>query len=211
MNLNKLKNEKLLIFTRNIVLVAGVSGLYVNTLFAAENTDVAENSLMEGALMGLVGVVAVVGVIGLGRKFLLKRRAKQSSELFHSSKPFSLLLITTSNKLKGNIDPQSIDGGEYNKSIEIDVLKGLINSSRYFLIENDNDDMLEEAVTNVEIPDFDKENNFILKITGEGASNIRQHKTKSWLRENITSETCRIEKVYRLLDASIAEKFVPTI
>lgn len=88
----------------------------------------------------------------------------------------------------------------------------LINDSRYFLLEKEGSNMLVKASTVKEkSPDFDKENLFILKITGKSTTDINKYPTKSWLRDNIISETCQIEAVLRLLDASIAENFVPTI
>jgi hypothetical protein len=50
-----------------------------------------------------------------------------------------------------------------------------------------------------------------LKITGQGEHDIAMRKTKLGLRDSITSESCKIEKVFHLLDARIAEKFIPTI
>ena len=136
-----------------------------------------------------------------------KIKIQSSREKKHE--PFLLLLIITSDKLKEYFDPSKINNNEYN--IKLDEVKNLINDSRYFLIEDAGSDTLKKANTNVEIPDFSKENNFILKITGQGTPDIGKYPTKSWLRDNITSEICKIEKVLRLLDASIAKKFVPTL
>ena len=127
-----------------------------------------------------------------------------------SPKHFSLLLITTSEKIRDKVEIDNIADGDCNKPISLETVKNLINTSRYFLIENA-DTILKEAKTSTTLPDFNKDNLFILKITGQGKYDIGKYNTKLWLRDSITSETCQIEKVFHLLDASIAEKFVPTI
>lgn len=137
---------------------------------------------------------------------LIKPDKKQEKSL----KYLSLLLITTSEKIRDKIEVDNIKNGECNKSVSLETVKNLINTSRYFLIEN-TDTILEEAKTSTTLPDLDKDNLFILKITGQGRYDIGKYNTKLWLRDSITSETCQIEKVLHLLDASIAEKFVPTI
>lgn len=115
---------------------------------------------------------------------------------------FSLLLIIKSTKIKGKAG---------NKTINIDDVKTLINDSRYFLVEKQGENTLKEAKTSAELPDLNKDRLFILKITGQATPDISKYPTKSWLRDNITSETCQLEAVLHLLDGSIAERFVPTI
>lgn len=124
---------------------------------------------------------------------------------------FSLLLITTSEKLKGKIEVSKAINGEYNQLVQLETIKNLINTSRYFLIENSSNNTLQEAKTSDILPNLEKDNLFILKITGQGKHNIATCKTKLALRDSITSESCNIEKVLHLLDARIAEKFTPTI
>lgn len=124
---------------------------------------------------------------------------------------FSLLLITTSEKLKGKTEASKAINGEYNQAVQLETVKNLINTSRYFLIENTSHNTLQEAKTSDVLPDLEKDNLFILKITGQGKHNIATCKTKLALRDSITSESCKIEKVLHLLDARIAERFVPTI
>ncbi len=124
---------------------------------------------------------------------------------------FSLLLITTSEKIRNRINGTNVIDGEYNQSVELEVAKNLINTSRYFLIDNAENSTLQEAKTSDTLPDLEKDNLFILKITGQGKHNIATCKTKLALRDSITSESCKIEKVLHLLDARIAEKFIPTI
>lgn len=133
----------------------------------------------------------------------VNRRSKDKKDKV--PKEFILLIITTSEKIRDNII-----NGEFNKPISLETVKNLINTSRYFLIENA-DTILEEAKTSTTLPDLDKDNLFILKVIGQGRYDIGKYNTKLWLRDSITSETCQIEKVLHLLDASIAEKFVPTI
>lgn len=124
---------------------------------------------------------------------------------------FSLLLITTSEKLRGKIEVSKIINGEYNQPVQLEIVKHLINTSRYFLIEDTDNNILSVAKTSDNLPDLEKDSLFILKITGQGKHNIAACKTKLALRDSITSESCKIEKVLHLLDARIAEKFIPTI
>ncbi len=134
---------------------------------------------------------------------------KQKEEIL--DKNFSLLLITTSEKLRGKIEISKVINGEGNRSVEREIVKNLINTSRYFLVENTNNSLLNEAKTSTTLPDLEKDSLFILKITGKGKHDIATCKTKLGLRDSIISETCNIEKVLHLLDARIADKFVPTI
>ncbi|MDX9989705.1 hypothetical protein [Thiothrix unzii] len=124
---------------------------------------------------------------------------------------FTLILITTSNKIEGNIHFK--EDGSYESDVSLDNVKNLINESRYFLLENENMNIIAEAEAQVrpEKPDFTLDNNFIIKITGQGTIDIGNYPTKSWLRDNITSDNCQVEKVLRLLDGNIFEKFVLTI
>jgi hypothetical protein len=139
-------------------------------------------------------------------KFFSKEQEQQAV-----ATDFSLLLITTSEKLKGKIEVSKAINGEYNNTIQLEIVKNLINTSRYFLIENTSNNTLQEAKTSDVLPDIEKDNLFILKITGQGKHNIAACKTKLALRDSITSESCKVEKVLHLLDARIAEKFIPTI
>lgn len=124
---------------------------------------------------------------------------------------FSLLLITTSEKLRGKIEVSKVLNGEYNQPVQLEIVKNLINTSRYFLIKDTENNILSVATTSDNLPDLEKDNLFILKITGQGKHNIATCETKLGLRDSITSETCKIEKVLHLLDASIAKEFIPTI
>lgn len=123
---------------------------------------------------------------------------------------FSLLLITTSEKLEGKIDLDNVNNGERNIIIQQDETKTLINDSRYFLLNADIGDILTEA-TSTELPSIEKKSLFIVKIKGEGTPEISKYQNKSWLQENITSKNCEIKTVLHLLDVSIAEKFCSTI
>lgn len=161
------------------------------------NFDVilAKNPMMIEASIIMSGtIIIIVAII-----YILSRTICNSAPL----KSFSLLLIINSKKLKNIIE---------RKTIQLNELRILINDSRYFLLEKEDSNMLVKASTvKEESPDFNKENLFILKITGRSTAEINKYPTKSWLRDNIISETCQIEAVLRLLDASIAENFVPTI
>lgn len=144
--------------------------------------------------------------------------SKKGTELFSKEKQtkdmdedFSLLLITTAEKIRGSIDVSAGLNGEYNQEVSLETVKKLINTSRYFLIENAEDNILSIAKTSDNLPDLEKDNFFILKITGKGKHNIATCKTKLGLRDSITSEPCKIEKVLHLLNAGIAEKFIATI
>lgn len=158
-----------------------------------------------GVLLGTLITLTIINskFPHLREKILNKPTKKKES----SSKYFSLLLITTSNKLKTN----NIKDKNYNKTVQSETIKSLINESRYFLIENEDIDTLKDAKTSVELPDIDEDNLFILKIKGQGNADIGKYQTKSWMRDSITSKTCQIENVLHLLDASIAEKFVRTV
>lgn len=134
---------------------------------------------------------------------------KQKEEIL--DKNFSLLLITTSEKLRGKIAIDNITDGECNQSAGLETVRNLINTSRYFLVDNTGNGTLQKVKTSTTLPDLEKDNLFILKITGKGKHDIATCKTKLGLRDSITSETCNIEKVLHLLDARIADKFVPTI
>lgn len=124
---------------------------------------------------------------------------------------FSLLLIIASDKLKEKVEISKITEGDYNQYIQMETIKSLINTSRYFHIEDDNNSLLSKAKVSDELPDLEKDNLFILKITGQGEHDIAMRKTKLGLRDSITSGSCKIEKVFHLLDTRIAEKFIPTI
>lgn len=121
------------------------------------------------------------------------------------------MLITTSEKIRDKIEVGKAINGEYNQSVQTEIVKNLIKTSRYFLIEDANNNILSTAKTSDNLPDIAKDNLFILKITGKGKYNISTQKTKLGLRDSITSENCNIEKVLHLLDARITEKFIQTI
>lgn len=154
-----------------------------------------------GSVAGVIGGIAI-GAIASNKAVeqIITEKLTSSANKTTSQKEFSLLLIVSSDKLK-EIPP---------KEINLDNLKSIINSSSYFLLENDPSDILERAKTSTELPDLDKSSNFLLKITGTGTSDIGKYETKSWLRDNITSTSFPVE-VFHLLDASIADKFVRTV
>ena len=171
-------------------------------------------SLTCGNLALLATGLIIISSLAL---FLLVKRQKVKQPIASKEKNpqrednFSLLLITTSPKLRGKIDIDNVTNGEYNQSVGLEIVKNLINTSRYFLIDNTGNGTLQEAKTSTALPDLEKDNLFILKITGKGQHDIATCKTKLGLRDSITSETCKIEKVLYLLDARVAEKFIPTI
>lgn len=122
---------------------------------------------------------------------------------------FSLILIMTSGKLKKIIGLSQ--DGTHKPSVSSDEVRQLLEDSFYFVLENKSDDILKDAKLGSVTPDLTKENLFVVKINGQGASEIGKYQTKGWIKNNITSDTCSIEQVSHLLDASISSKFIPTI
>jgi hypothetical protein len=117
---------------------------------------------------------------------------------------FSLLLIMNSNKL------QKYEGKPpfKEKKITLDETKALINQSRFFLITPTKATGYDDGS---DLPEPDKETDFIIRITGQGKFDIAEHKTKMGLRDSITSPECTVVSMKKLISADMTEDFIRSI